>query len=191
MATENPTWGYTRIQGSLAPVGYKVGRNTIKRILIEHGIEPAPERGRRMQWSVFLKAHWPAIVDLGFSFASTAATRVQSRYMAAAGAAESIAGALTSIRRASSTEKLFIRAVLRAVLATDEPRGRDRSGSLEGVSRAPDTLSLRVTDDRYRFDVNQEFSDDLVPPNGEATQDGAAHLCERLPHWSPRRSRAA
>ena len=41
MEREN-TWGYTRLEGALKNLGYKVGRNTIKRILQEHGIDPAP-----------------------------------------------------------------------------------------------------------------------------------------------------
>jgi len=47
MATENPGWGYTRIRGALynVVVGHEIGHNTIKRIIISHGIDPAPERG--------------------------------------------------------------------------------------------------------------------------------------------------
>ena len=65
VAQENPTWGYTRLRGALKNLGHELGRNTIKRILAEHGIAPAPERGRSMSWSTFLKAHWGAIAATG------------------------------------------------------------------------------------------------------------------------------
>ncbi len=45
MARENPTRGYTRIRGALDSLGHQLGLSTIKRILDDHGIEPAPERG--------------------------------------------------------------------------------------------------------------------------------------------------
>ena len=32
MATDNPTWGYTRIQGALKNLGHRVGRSTVARI---------------------------------------------------------------------------------------------------------------------------------------------------------------
>ena len=37
MARENSSWGYTRICGALRNLGHDVGRNTVKRILAEHG----------------------------------------------------------------------------------------------------------------------------------------------------------
>jgi transposase InsO family protein len=64
MAAENPGWGYSRIQGALANLGHRVGRSTIRRILKEHGLEPAPQR--HVPWSVFLKAHWEAIAAADF-----------------------------------------------------------------------------------------------------------------------------
>ena len=65
-ALENRTWGYTRICGALDNVGHKVGRSTIKRILCAEGIDPAPERGKHMPWSTFLKAHWGAVAGMDF-----------------------------------------------------------------------------------------------------------------------------
>lgn len=61
MASENPRWGYTRIRGALANLGHGVARNTVKRILQDHGIEPAPERSRRTPWETFLQAHWAGL----------------------------------------------------------------------------------------------------------------------------------
>src|SRR5258705_13943124 len=34
MAIDNPRWGYTRIRGALSNLGFIVGRNTIKRVLV-------------------------------------------------------------------------------------------------------------------------------------------------------------
>ena len=66
MATENPRWGYTRLRGALHHLGHEIGRDTIKRILNDHGIEPAPERGRKTPWKTFLAAHWDAIAAADF-----------------------------------------------------------------------------------------------------------------------------
>ena len=44
MAGENPQWGYTRLRGALSNLGHEIARNTVKRILRDHGIDPAPER---------------------------------------------------------------------------------------------------------------------------------------------------
>ena len=57
MARENERWGYTRIRDALRGLGHEIGRNTVKRILRDHGIEPAPERGRKTSWRTFIKAH--------------------------------------------------------------------------------------------------------------------------------------
>ena len=66
MAKDNHTWGYRRIRGALRNLGHRIGRSTIKRILKNHGIEPAPERGKTMSWDTFLKAHWGAIAAADF-----------------------------------------------------------------------------------------------------------------------------
>ena len=64
MATDNPTWGYTRIQGALENVGHRVGRSTIRRILKRAGLPPVPQRPT--SWQTFLKAHWGAIAGADF-----------------------------------------------------------------------------------------------------------------------------
>ena len=43
-----------------------MGRGTVANVLEREGIEPAPERGGRTSWSVFLKAHWRSIVAANF-----------------------------------------------------------------------------------------------------------------------------
>jgi transposase InsO family protein len=75
MARQNSTWGYTRIRGALYNLGHEVGRNTIKRILLEHGLDPAPLRGKVMSWETFLKAQWGAIAATDF-FSVEVLTRV-------------------------------------------------------------------------------------------------------------------
>ena len=66
MATDNPGWGYTRIKGALRNLDYRVGRTTIKRILAENGIDPAPVRSKGMPWSTFLEVHFGAIAATDF-----------------------------------------------------------------------------------------------------------------------------
>ena len=64
MATENPAWGYTRIQGALKNLGHGVARSTVAKVLKAHGIPPAPDRPT--SWRTFLRAHWGAIAGADF-----------------------------------------------------------------------------------------------------------------------------
>jgi len=60
IAVECPDHGYTKIRDVLRNLGHELGRNTVKRILLEHGIVPAPERKKQPTWSTFIKAHMEA-----------------------------------------------------------------------------------------------------------------------------------
>ncbi|QDU92425.1 integrase core domain-containing protein [Lignipirellula cremea] len=66
-AQENPSWGYDRIQGALANVGYHISDTTVGNILKQHGIEPAPDRQRQTTWTTFLKAHWDVLAAIDFT----------------------------------------------------------------------------------------------------------------------------
>ncbi|MFT5687993.1 MAG: putative transposase [Planctomycetota bacterium] len=55
-ARENPSWGYSRIQGAIGDLGHRVGRTTVSRILMREGINPAPDRPS--SWSTFIGATW-------------------------------------------------------------------------------------------------------------------------------------
>jgi putative transposase len=66
MAKENTSWGYDRIQGALANLGYVIAPNTVKNILKARGIEPAPDRAKRASWTGFLKAHWYVMAATDF-----------------------------------------------------------------------------------------------------------------------------
>jgi hypothetical protein len=66
MATENRSWGDSRIQGALANLGHDVSWGTIATILKRAGIEPAPERQRRTTWLEFLRTHRAVLVAADF-----------------------------------------------------------------------------------------------------------------------------
>src|SRR5258708_26103848 len=53
LAREND-WGYDKIKGELQKLGYTLDRTTVKNILRQAGIVPAPERRRSLNWRNFL-----------------------------------------------------------------------------------------------------------------------------------------
>ncbi len=63
MARENPSWGYTRIQGALANLRHEIGRGTIATTLREAGLDPSPDRRNGMPWKEFLRIHWSTCLD--------------------------------------------------------------------------------------------------------------------------------
>jgi putative transposase len=61
MATDNPTWGYRRIHGELAGLGYQIGASTVWKILNAAGINPSPRRAGP-SWAQFLRAQADGIL---------------------------------------------------------------------------------------------------------------------------------
>ena len=72
MATDNPTWGYSRIHGELTGLDHRVGASTVWRILKRHGIDPAPQRSS-VTWTQFLRSQ--AAVACDFATIDTAFLR--------------------------------------------------------------------------------------------------------------------
>ena len=66
MAEDNRSWGYDRIQGSMANLGRDLSPSGIAKILKRHGIEPAPERVRKTTWKEFLSRHANQIAATDF-----------------------------------------------------------------------------------------------------------------------------
>ena len=67
LASNDSNWGYTSIRDRLRNLGHRVSRSTVASVLKEHGIEPAPTRGRRISWATFMKAHWPTLAAIDFT----------------------------------------------------------------------------------------------------------------------------
>jgi len=66
MASENVSWGYTRIAGAMKNLGYDVGRTTVRRIMLENGLDPAPQRKKGMPWKTFLQTHMDQLAAADF-----------------------------------------------------------------------------------------------------------------------------
>jgi transposase InsO family protein len=66
MAKENHDWGYDRIVGALANLGYKVCDQTVGNVLQRHGLPPAPERKRTTTWSAFIRIHLALLAGTDF-----------------------------------------------------------------------------------------------------------------------------
>jgi transposase InsO family protein len=57
MAKENRGWGYDRIAGALAELGYDISDQTVGNILKRRGIPTAPERKKTTTWKAFIRRH--------------------------------------------------------------------------------------------------------------------------------------
>lgn len=66
IASENPSWGYFRIEGHMKHLGYNVSRTTIGRVLARRGFDPDPEIRKRTTWVDFIRSHWETLAAIDF-----------------------------------------------------------------------------------------------------------------------------
>jgi putative transposase len=66
LAQENRSWGYDRIVGALANLGYTISDQTVGNILKRHGLPPAPERKTTSTWTEFIRAHMDVLIATDF-----------------------------------------------------------------------------------------------------------------------------
>jgi putative transposase len=66
LARESRSWGYDRIVGALANLGYTISDQTVGNVLKRHGLAPAPERQRRTTWKEFIGTHMDILVATDF-----------------------------------------------------------------------------------------------------------------------------
>ena len=66
MARENRSWGYDRIVGALANLGYTISDQTVGNILKRHDIAPAPKRKKTVTWREFIRIHMDVLMATEF-----------------------------------------------------------------------------------------------------------------------------
>jgi putative transposase len=70
IARDNPGWGYRRIHGELAGLGYKLAPSTVWQILKDAGVGPAPRRSGQT-WRAFLETQAKTILAVDFFHVDT------------------------------------------------------------------------------------------------------------------------
>jgi hypothetical protein len=66
MAQENRGWGYGRIYGELKKLGYDVHWQTVRRVMLDHGLLDDPDKPYKTTWKDFLKSHWESLAACDF-----------------------------------------------------------------------------------------------------------------------------
>src|SRR5438094_4240937 len=65
LAEENPHWGYKRIVGELKGLGAPVSATSVRKVLLEAGLQPAPQR-THSSWRAFLRTQAASMLACDF-----------------------------------------------------------------------------------------------------------------------------
>jgi hypothetical protein len=166
----------------LRNVGYDLGRNTVKRILKDHGIEPAPVRGKSMSWTTFIKAHLGAIAAADFFTVEVASLAgliryhifffidIASRKVEIAGITSrpdgswmnQIARNLLDVQDGFLLGKRYL-VLDRDPLYTKEFRAALKRGGTSVVRLPPRSSDLNAFAERFVLSIKSECLDRIVP----------------------------
>jgi putative transposase len=81
MAADNPDWGYGHIHGELRELGYKVSWQTVRRVMLEHGLLDDPFGPKRVSWKTFLQSHLECIAAADFFSVEAWGLKGLTRYL--------------------------------------------------------------------------------------------------------------
>jgi hypothetical protein len=80
LATENPRWGYSRIEGEVLKLGYTVSRSSVSNVLKRSRVPPSPKRKQQASnWHSFL-GHYAGQV-LASDFFTVETIRLRTLYV--------------------------------------------------------------------------------------------------------------
>jgi putative transposase len=71
LGRENPHWGYRRIVGELKGLGISISATSVRKVLLDAGLRPAPERSHS-SWRAFLRAQAASTLACDFLTVETA-----------------------------------------------------------------------------------------------------------------------
>ena len=67
MAEENPLLGYHDIENRMKNLGWEISYQTVRNILLGHGMEPSKERAKRLGWKQFSETNLDGLYALDFT----------------------------------------------------------------------------------------------------------------------------
>jgi transposase InsO family protein len=160
LAAENPTWGYRRVHGEVAGLGYRIASSTVWQILKTEDINPAPHRSD-VTWTEFL--HSQAAVACDFFTVDTARLRrfyvlffidIPTRQVFYAGITANPTGAWTT----QAARNLYLRHSdqLTGTRALVRDRGSQFVGAFDEVFR---TEGLKILKTPVRTPVANAFAE--------------------------------